>query len=109
MDFKTNKSPEEVIKEGAFGGTYFRDTYSSVNDKWYKNSWKGFDFLKNVDKKYYASSYYDVGVNKYRVKCGTSLRFWQNNGWIKSTGPYGWFQCIVGTILEGGLMTIKDK
>ena len=92
MDFGTNKSPEEVIKEDAFGGTYFRDIYSSVNDKWYKNIWKEFDFLKNVDKKYYASSYYDVRVNKYRVKCGTSLRFWENKKSIKPVDPYGWFQ-----------------
>ena len=27
MDFGTNKTPIEVIKEGAFGGTYFRDIY----------------------------------------------------------------------------------
>ena len=25
MDFGINKTPTEVIKEGAFGGTYFRD------------------------------------------------------------------------------------
>ena len=25
MDFGANKTPVEVIKEGAFGGTYFRD------------------------------------------------------------------------------------
>ena len=25
MDFGSNKTPVEVIKEGAFGGTYFRD------------------------------------------------------------------------------------
>ena len=36
MDFGTNKTPIEVIKEGSFGGTYFRDIYSSVNDKFYK-------------------------------------------------------------------------
>ena len=35
MDFRTNKSLKEVIKEGSFGGTYFRDIYSSVNDKIY--------------------------------------------------------------------------
>ena len=75
MDFGINKSPEEVIKEGAFAGMYFRDIYSNVNNKWYKNSWKEFHFLKNVDKKYYSSNFYDVGVNKYGVKCGTSLRF----------------------------------
>ena len=31
MDFGANKAPVEIIKEGAFGGTYFRDIYSSVN------------------------------------------------------------------------------
>ena len=37
MDFKQIKTSVEIIKEGAFGGTYFRDIYSGVNDKWYKN------------------------------------------------------------------------
>ena len=31
--------------------------------------------LKNIDKKYYCSDYYDVSFNKYGVKCGTLLRF----------------------------------
>ena len=31
MDFGANKTPTEVIKEDAFGGTYFRDIYSGVN------------------------------------------------------------------------------
>ena len=26
------------------------------------------------------------------VKCGTSLRFWENNGWINKIDPCGWFQ-----------------
>ena len=34
------KSPVEVIKEGAFGGTYFRDIYSGANGKWHRKSWK---------------------------------------------------------------------
>ena len=38
MDFGTNKTPIEVIKEGTFGGTYFRDLYSSVNGKQYRKS-----------------------------------------------------------------------
>ena len=49
MDFNPNKTPIEIIKEGAFGGTYFRDIYSGINEKWYKNSWKEFDQLKNID------------------------------------------------------------
>ena len=39
MEFKPNITPLDVIKKGAFGGTYFRDIYSNVNNKWYKNSW----------------------------------------------------------------------
>ena len=34
MDFSPSKIPIEVIREGAFGGTYFRDIYSGINEKW---------------------------------------------------------------------------
>ena len=54
--------------------------------------WKEFDQLKNIDQKFYCSDYYDVSVNKYGVKCRTSLRFWENKGWINKIDPYGWFQ-----------------
>ena len=54
MDFVANKAPVEVIKEGAFLGTYFRDTYSGVNNKWYKKSWKEFDELNNIDENCYC-------------------------------------------------------
>ena len=30
MNFSPNKTPIEIIKEGAFGGTYFRDIYSGT-------------------------------------------------------------------------------
>ena len=53
MDFGANKMPIEVIRERAFGGTYFRGIYSSVRGKWYKKSRKEFDWLKNIDQKYY--------------------------------------------------------
>ena len=73
MDSSPNKTPIEEIREGTFGGTYFRDIYSGINGKWYKNSWKEFTQLKNIDAKFYALVYYDVNVNKYGVKCGTLL------------------------------------
>ena len=38
MDFGANKTHVKIIKEGAFGGTYFRYIYSGVNGKWYKKS-----------------------------------------------------------------------
>ena len=40
MDFGVNKTSIEIIKEGGFGGTYFRDINSSVNGKWYRKTWK---------------------------------------------------------------------
>ena len=45
---------KELIEEGAFGGTYFRDIYSGINGKWYRKSWKEFDELNYIDKKYYC-------------------------------------------------------
>ena len=68
MNLGANKTPIEVIREGAFLGTYFRDIYSGVNEKWYKKSWKEFNQLKDIDKKYYSLYYYDVSVNEYGVK-----------------------------------------
>ena len=91
MNFSPNKTPVEIIREGAFGGTYFRDICSGINEKWYKNSQKEFFQLKNIDAKFYALDYYDVNVNKYGVKYGT-LRFWENKGWINKIDPDGWFQ-----------------
>ena len=72
MDFKTNKAPIQITKEGAFGGTYFRDIFSCVNNKWYRDSWKEFKELEGIDKKYYCSDFYDVSLNKYALECGTS-------------------------------------
>ena len=92
MDFDTNISPVEIIRKGAFGGTYFRDIYSGVYRQFYKDRWKEFKELEDIDKKYYASDFYGVIVNKYGVECRTSLRFWENKGWINEIGPYGWFQ-----------------
>ena len=34
MAFRPNVTSIEVIKNGVFGGTYFRDIYSGINGKW---------------------------------------------------------------------------
>ena len=68
MDFGANKTPVKVVKEGAFGGPYFREIYSPINVKWCRKSWKEFEKLKNIDRNYYCSNYYDVSVNKYDVE-----------------------------------------
>ena len=92
MDFGANKTAVEVIKEGAYGGTYFRDIYSGIDGKWYRKPLKEFDELKSIDQKHYCSNYYDARVNKYGVKCETSSRFWENKGRINPIDPYNSFQ-----------------
>ena len=92
MDISPNKTPIEIIKEGAFGDTYLRYIDSNINKKWCRNSWKEFIHLKNIDPKFHATDYYDINVNKYGAKCRTSLRFWENRGWINKIDPHGWFQ-----------------
>ena len=92
MEFHPNISQVDVIKKGAFGGTYFRDIYFCVTDKFYKNSSKEFKELENIDRKYYCSDFYDFHLNCYGVECGTSLRFRESKGWINKIDLYGWFQ-----------------
>ena len=72
MDFGAKKTPAEIIR-GVFGGTYFTDIYSSVNEQWYKKSWKEFDQLKDTDQQFYCLDYGDISANKYGIKCRTSL------------------------------------
>ena len=55
INFGTNKTPVEVIKEGTFGGTYFRYIYSGSNQTLYRNSRKESDELRDIDQKYFCS------------------------------------------------------
>ena len=85
--FKPNKSPKQVFRLGAFGGTYFRPISSSITGKHYtpgeamrglpKEWFKGLDMETQV-----TSSTYNKKLNKYKVKCGSSLEAWENSGWI---------------------------
>ena len=42
--------PVEVIKDGAFRGTYFREIYSGINENRYRKPWKEFDQLKDIER-----------------------------------------------------------
>ena len=95
--FKPNKSPKQVFKMGSFGGTYFRPIYSSVSGKKYtpEEAMKGLpkSWFKGIDvETMVTSSKYDKKINKYKVKCGSTLEAWENSGWIIEQDPYGWFQ-----------------
>ena len=107
--FGANKTPTEVIKEGAFGGTQFRDVYSGPNGKLYKKTWKEFDELKSIDENYYCSICYDVNANKYKVKCGTSSRFWENMNELMLQILMGGFNSILDIFQVENPQMIKGK
>ena len=73
------------------------ETFIQTLVKMVQKSMKRIWSVKNIDAKYYASDYFDKSLNKYKVKTGTFLRFWENKGWIKKNGFYGWFHGILGT------------
>ena len=45
--------------------------------------------IHGKNAKFYGSDYYVVNLNKYGVECATSLRFWENKGWINEIDPHG--------------------
>lgn len=93
-DFRPNLTPREMFKLGSFGGTYWRSIYSSVTKKDYKNQHKKFpkSWWKGIQDDRLTSSVYDIKKNKYKVKVGTSLEFWEGKNWITKHDPYGWVQ-----------------
>jgi hypothetical protein len=93
--FKPNLSPKEIFKLGSFGGTYFRPIKSKVVNKQLKNQhkeYKKYGWFNLDESKYVTSQVCNPSLNKYGVKSGTSLDFWESKGWINKIDPYGWFQ-----------------
>ena len=94
--FTPNKSPEEMLREGCFGGSYWRplhsrrlgtsvvDDYKELPSSWYS----GLDVSK-----FLTSPTYDIEINKYKVASGQSIEEWEAAGWINHTYDVrGWFQ-----------------
>jgi len=97
-DFKPNRTPEEILRAGSFGGTYYRPIVSAVTNVKYKaadvlqSSVKP-EWIQGLDKgTYLTNTTYVPSINKFKVKCGGSLGMWESSGWIADCDPYGWFQ-----------------
>jgi hypothetical protein len=93
-EFKPNLSPREMFKSGIMGGCYYREIYSHITKKSYKNVHKKYSFLRNIPDEIMTKPYdeYDKNINKYKVKVGTTLRFWEQKHWITKYHPYGWIE-----------------
>jgi hypothetical protein len=89
-EFTPNLTPAEIFQLGSFGGTYWRRIHSvrTYQYKKYPKSW--FDGLDPAE--YLTRTDYNSTINKYKVKVGTSLEYWESKGWITRYDPYGWVQ-----------------
>ena len=80
-EFKPNLTPKEIFELGSFGGTYWRPIYSSITNKNYKNKHCKYpkSLWKNIKNENLTKSFddYDITLNKYKVKVGTTLEFWE--------------------------------
>lgn len=89
-EFTPNLTPKKIFKLGSFGGTYWRPIYSSITKKHYSDQHKKYKW--NIPENLLSNSECCVSVNKYKVNSGTSLKNWEDNGWIVAQDPYGWVQ-----------------
>lgn len=94
--FYPNMSPREMIQQGVFGGSYFRDIIDE-----YGTVHKGKKQIKEFPRAWFRgisvstwvhSPTYNVSINCYRSKCGTGLKMWHEKKWMRPQDPYGWFQ-----------------
>ncbi|KAI1338252.1 hypothetical protein F5Y15DRAFT_417301 [Xylariaceae sp. FL0016] len=95
-EFRPNKSPEAIIREGSFGGSYWRSLYSSRLRTTIANDWRELpsSWVEGLSvERFLTSDTYDPEVNKYGVACGQSIEAWEAAGWISHEHDVrGWFQ-----------------
>jgi hypothetical protein len=101
--FLPNVTPAEVVRGGAFGGTYFRPIASAVTNVQYSAK----DVLRTtvlpewIDgmdvKLQLTSSTYRNHVNKYGVKCGGSLGMWE----VRTSRNFGRTHRLLGQFVCG--------
>lgn len=91
-EFTPNLSPFDIFNMGSFGGTYFGPIYSKITKKNYKNTHLDYKMFDKIPENKLIIPYdeYDANINKYKVKVGTTLEFWESKKWITKYNPRGW-------------------
>lgn len=78
-EFKPELTPRQMLALGVFGGKYMTDCGTEFPISWFSRA-----------KLSPAGA--DHSLNYFGVRASSSLREWQNNGWIHPDDPRGWFQ-----------------
>lgn len=94
--FTPNKSPAEILREGSFGGSYWRPLHSQKLHITIRDDWRELppQWIAGLDvERYLINTAYDPTANKFGVACGQSIEEWEAAGWINHTyDARGWFQ-----------------
>ncbi|KAI0976338.1 hypothetical protein F4678DRAFT_456664 [Xylaria arbuscula] len=96
--FTPNKSPEAIIREGSFGGSYWRPLYSrhlrtTISGDWEElpKSWTdGLSVNCSL-----TSDTYDAEANKYGVACSQSIEEWE--------------AAVLKKYIQNGVRTVTDE
>jgi hypothetical protein len=113
--FTPNKSPLEILQEGAFGGQYFSPWHSRTLNLTLSN-----DYLTTLPSnwlsiltppaRYLTSPTYNPELNRHGVSCGQSLSEWEAAGWINFThDARGWFEWYIRFFLGRRLTDGEDE
>ncbi len=78
-NFKPNLTPKYILKNG-FGGTYWRPLIGCITANDLTNDYLKYptEFYKGIKHEDITKPYdqYDKNYNKYKVKTGSSYKFW---------------------------------
>lgn len=88
-EFCPDYTPKQMFEQGIFSGMYFRDIYSNVTKKHYKDDYKEFKFLKGIPIKKLNNGTWDNSINKYKVHASLPLKYWEEHHWIHPQDPRG--------------------
>jgi hypothetical protein len=84
------------MREGSFGGTYWRPFYSRVKKEQVEPGLGAFPaewFDPPIDTEtYLTSTTYRPEINRYGVKASQSIEDWEKAGWIRANAPRGWME-----------------
>ncbi|KAK4047413.1 hypothetical protein OIV83_005460 [Microbotryomycetes sp. JL201] len=91
--FLPNLSPEEVIRQGSFGGGYFRPVFSKFSKREVHDDWEDLprEWYTGLEVSEYLTREegQETQVNKWKVKVGQSYEEWEKAGWIRQDGSNG--------------------
>ncbi|OQV09065.1 hypothetical protein CLAIMM_13243 [Cladophialophora immunda] len=99
--FRPNKSPLDILQEGAFGGSFFAPWHSrtlglTLADDHLATLPAGWLATLQPAEKYITAARYEATLNRHGRACGQTLAQWEAAGWLDFRhDPRGWFEWYI--------------